>query len=283
MLHQSFCMLPGVGLPTEQRWWLAGVTDLHQLANHPAIPVAKARMAAHKVPPLADALEAGELDVCARALPSSETWRLAVGNYHRAAFLDIETTGMGDESHITAIALAGVDAASGPGFGARTYVHGDNLEAFADDILHFDLLVTYNGRCFDVPVIERELAITLPKAHVDLRFALAGIGVKGGLKGCEKCLGLDRDDGLEGLDGYFAVLLWEYYQNTGDARVLETLLAYNVADVLSLPHLLHHVVCTRLAETPFATELACESPKVPANPHTAHRDVVAMVRGHYGI
>jgi len=43
------------------------------------------------------------------------------------------------------------------------------------------------------------------------------------LKFCEKALGLDRGD-LDGVDGYFAVLLWRDYQKKHNEKALETLL-----------------------------------------------------------
>ena len=62
---------------------------------------------------------------------------------------------------------------------------------------------------------------------------LSRLGYKGGLKGCEKQLGLDRHE-LDGVDGYTAVLLWQEYTRTRNTRALDTLLAYNIQDVLNL-------------------------------------------------
>jgi len=49
--------------------------------------------------------------------------------------------------------------------------------------------------------------IELNQVHIDLRYVLRSLGYTGGLKGCEKQAGIDRGN-LEGVDGYFAVLLW---------------------------------------------------------------------------
>ena len=46
-------------------------------------------------------------------------------------------------------------------------------------------------------------------------------------------MGLDRGY-LEGVDGYFAVLLWREYELYHDQEALETLLAYNIADTVNL-------------------------------------------------
>ena len=36
----------------------------------------------------------------------------------------------------------------------RTYVRGRNLDAFAKDIQAYRLLITYNGKSFDQPLLE---------------------------------------------------------------------------------------------------------------------------------
>ena len=107
---------------------------------------------------------------------------------------------------------------------------------FKRDIKKYHVLVTYSGKCFDVPFIEREFGITLPPAHLDLRYILSSIGIKGGLKHCEHQLGLGRGE-LEGIDGFFAVLLWKDYL-AGNKSALDTLLAYNIKDTVNLEKLM---------------------------------------------
>jgi|GEM_PF-864300 len=220
MLSRTFIHLPGVGQATERKLWKAGVASWQDyLSREELLPAARRGLVARGLAASEERLAAGDAEWFAQSLPAAESWRLASHFMARAAYVDIETTGLGETSHITAIALY-------DGERARTYVHGVNLEAFADDIRAFDLLVTFNGRCFDAPIIERELKIRLPSAHVDLRHVLKSVGLRGGLKSCEKQLRLDREE-LDGVDGYFAVLLWHEYETTGDPAALETLLAYN--------------------------------------------------------
>lgn len=166
------------------------------------------------------------------ALPAQEQWRLFPHFKHSAAYVDIETSGLHSDCYITTVALY-------DGQRVRVYVQGDNLEAFADDILPYKLLVTWNGRCFDAPILRKALQIPLDKgvmAHLDLRPVFRKLGMRGGLKRVEHRLGLSRDE-LEGVDGLIAVRLWQAYMRRNDRRYLETLLAYNVADVLSLEFL----------------------------------------------
>ena len=53
------------------------------------------------------------------------------------------------------------------------------------------------------------------------------------------------------LDGWCAVLLWQYHEQ-GAEGALETLLRYNLEDVVHLPTLLALVYNTRLQRLPFA-------------------------------
>jgi hypothetical protein len=140
--------------------------------------------------------------------------------------------------------------------------------------------VTYNGKLFDLPILRRCLRCPLDQAHIDLRYVLAGIGLKGGLKGCERKVGLARP-GLEDVDGFVAVLLWHEYQRRRDRRVLHTLLAYNVQDTVNLEALMVHAHNAWLdqLDVPFAA--ACRLPAAPrpANPFTPDPDVLLRVLG----
>jgi uncharacterized protein len=275
MLTNTFCHIPGIGQIRERKLWDAGLhcwdTALENGQRHPQLLSHFALQTLHESKVRLDNNDATWF---ARKLPKTETWRLCSHFHNCAAFVDIETTSGPGPVQITTIALF-------DGNRLCTYVNGRNLEDFCDDILGYPMLVTFNGRCFDGPVIERQLRVTLPAAHVDLRFMLRSIGYQGGLKACEKQLGLYREE-LEGLDGYFAVLLWHEYQATGDERVLETLLAYNTADVLSMPVLLNHAYETKLRNTPFYP-CPLPSPKIPQTPYRAHKDVIHRIRKRFGI
>ena len=132
-------------------------------------------------------------------MPAAESWRLFGDFRGDCAYLDIETTGMESFDQITTIALY-------DGRTIRTYVQGRNLMDFIQDVSAYQVLITYNGKSFDVPFLTRCLHCRLDQAHIDLRHVLASLGVRGGLKSCERQLGLARP-GLEDVDGYVAVLL----------------------------------------------------------------------------
>ena len=75
--------------------------------------------------------------------------------------------------------------------------------------------------------------LALPPLHVDLRFLLARLGYRGGLKKIEPRFGIQRPGEVDGMDGYMAVILWERHQR-GDRTALELLLQYNREDVVNL-------------------------------------------------
>ena len=79
--------------------------------------------------------------------------------------------------------------------------------------------------------------IQLNHAQIDLRYTLASLGFRGGLKSCEQQLGLKRY-GLDGIDGYFAIHLWNDYYYNANQKALETLLAYNIEDCINLEKLM---------------------------------------------
>ena len=116
----------------------------------------------------------------------------------------------------------------------RQFVQGFNLQEFPQVLAEFDLLVTFNGTQFDLPVLKAYFPeLSLPPAHVDLRFLMARLGFKGGLKKIEPRFGIHRPKAVDGMDGYAAVLLWQRYQR-GDKGALDLLLSYNREDVVNL-------------------------------------------------
>ena len=276
MIRHTFCHLPGVGARTEQRLWSAGLTTW------------EAALAPQRLSPLARRLSADALRESAarharpdpawfaERLPAVQSWRLFADFRASCAYLDIETTGMGPADTVTTIALY-------DGRSIRTYVRDRNLPDFVRDVRAYSLLITYNGKSFDVPILERCLSCRLPQAHIDLRHVLASLGLRGGLKSCERQLGLARP-GLEDVDGFVAVLLWRRFRRRSDWRALEALLAYNVQDTVNLERLMVHAYNTHLAgltEAPFAPACRLPLPPAPANPFQPDAETVRQVLREY--
>jgi len=277
VLEHTFCHVPTIGPKTERRLWRHGILswdDALATQNLP-LPPAKADAVRREAEASAAHLAARDAAYFAQRLAAEHDWRLFGEFRHSVAYLDIETTGMGGpDDYITAIGLY-------DGRSFRQFVYDDNLLDFRDAIEQYRLLVTYNGKCFDLPFIRGFLGLPMRQAHIDLRYALARLGYRGGLKGCERQLGLDRGD-LAGLDGFFAVRLWFDYQNNGNRRALETMLAYNAADVLNLQTLMVFAYNRMLDATPFAEEYRLPEPKPATNPWQADSETIERIRWEMG-
>jgi len=163
----------------------------------------------------------------------------------------------------------------------KTYVNGQNLDDFIEDIEQYKVIVTYNGKSFDIPFIESFFNIRLNQAQIDLRYVLYSLGFRGGLKGVERQLGTDRGD-LRDIDGFFAVLLWNEYQKSGDQNALDTLLAYNVQDTVTLENLMVTAYNMKLRETPFYDKLLIEDSITPAYPFKADLATIDRIKNSSG-
>lgn len=275
MLRKTFCHVPGIGIKAEQRLWDAGAVSWDTVdAAGEALSARRREVLVRHLEESHRQLAAHNPRFFAETLPAGEHWRLYSDFCDSVAYLDIETTGLGGPGdHITTIALY-------DGRTIRHYVHGRNLAEFARDIQAYRLLVTYNGKCFDLPFLRTTFGLALDQPHIDLRYVLASLGYKGGLKGCEKRLGLDRGD-LANVDGYFAVLLWHEFKRRGNPDALETLLAYNIRDVVNLEPLLVKAYNLKAAQTPFGPGMALSLPVPPPEPFRAHAPTVNRLLRQY--
>ncbi|MBI4854012.1 MAG: ribonuclease H-like domain-containing protein [Acidobacteria bacterium] len=249
MLKHTFLHIPRVGKLTEQKIWQSGIQtwdDAIQAAHFPKLGMSEILIKSF-IEDSYLALEQHDISFFNKHLPGSETWRLYPKISHdlslRIAYLDIETTGM--DCYLDNITVIGVY----DGNEVKQYIKGQNLLEFRDYIEEFDLLVTFNGKVFDVPVLKAAIPkLHMPKAHIDLRYVLKQINLKGGLKSIERQTGFAREqDELGQLDGYDAILLWRLHQR-GDSRALPTLLRYNAEDVVGLKPLLE-LACNRLIKS----------------------------------
>jgi uncharacterized protein len=142
------------------------------------------------------------------------------------AYLDIETAFDGS---ITVVGIYRPDAGTIQLVGGG--VHDVALYAALDGA---QTLVTFNGTCFDLPVLRRRLLADLKHefGHSDLMYVCRRKGLKGGLKKIEQQLGIGR--ATAGLSGYDAPRLWQRYETHGDEAALTLLLHYNREDVVNL-------------------------------------------------
>jgi uncharacterized protein YprB with RNaseH-like and TPR domain len=233
MLKNTFLHIPGLGLKSEQRIWSSGIHSWDDLlrGNLAFFSQKRTDLLKRGIDESLEHLSRNNPNYFGERLPSNQSWRIFPEFRELTAYLDIETTGLDScFNEITTIALY-------DGKSVFTYVQGHNLGQFKHDIRKYKIIVTYNGKCFDVPFIESYLGIQLNQVQIDLRYLLRSLGYTGGLKACEKKAGIYRGE-LDGIDGFFAVLLWNDYQKNKSPESLETLLAYNIQDVVNLEFLM---------------------------------------------
>jgi uncharacterized protein len=273
MLRNTFCHIPGVGLKTERGFWSQGIRSwedalangLTEESSYKTV-LMKTRVIESRI-----CLEKGDASYFARSLPVNELWRLFGDFKDSVAYLDIETSPMRQTPNgITTIAMY-------DGKNIFHYVRGQNLADFVEDIQNYKIIVTYNGKSFDIPVIEKSFGIRIKQPQIDLRYLLKSLGYTGGLKGCEKKLGLDRHE-LDGVDGYFAVLFWNDFRRNNNRKALETLLAYNILDAVNLHQLMVMAYNLKLQQTPFFDEHRLDIPPTVQNPFEADMDTINRIR-----
>ena len=283
MLKNTFLHIPGIGAKTESRLWEAGAMDwgsFDPCCTNGLSPAKKAF-----VRKLLDEserhLQQDDPWYFYKRLNARFHWRFFPEFRHLTAYLDIETTGL--SAHYDNITVIGL-------FDSHSfyyYVKDENLDDFREDIDKYKVIITYNGKCFDIPFIREAMGMAMNQTHIDLRFVLNSLGFSGGLKGCERTAGIHRGD-VTGVDGYDAVVLWNLYRMTGDDRALETLVAYNFQDVANLERLMVMAYNMKLKKTPFFESHALPLPPSPDVPFKGHADILEKIktieaRGHWGI
>ncbi|MBA3238709.1 MAG: ribonuclease H-like domain-containing protein [Parachlamydiaceae bacterium] len=178
-----------------------------------------------------EALAKNDFHYFKNALKPKEHWRLS--KMGKIAYVDIETTGLSRWSD--EITLIGIF----DGSVSHIYVNGKNLQDARDKLNEFDIVVTFNGKQFDMPFIEEYFSHKYDIVHLDLRYMLKEFGLQGGLKRIETQLGINRGSDLAGVDGFEAVRLWNQYKR-GNQGALQKLLRYNEQDIVNLKTLLEY-------------------------------------------
>jgi len=232
LLEHTFIHIPGIGPKTERHLWRHGILTWKQYLRNKKTLFSPARDAFVRQNLEASIENIDNIRFFQNRLSSADIWRVFNMFKDKAVYLDIETSGLCQGvDEITIIGLY-------DGKAVKTFVQGINLAEFESEITSYQLIITFNGAQFDLPFIRRQFPnISLPPAHIDLRFFLKKLGYRGGLKAIEKSFGLHRDSTIDGMDGYEAVLLWKAYQ-WGDESALDRLILYNTADIVHLKPLM---------------------------------------------
>jgi uncharacterized protein len=247
LLRNSFIHMPGVGPSTERWLWGQGMRNwadclsrkTSRICGYPMTSNLRASARESEI-----SLHAGNAAYFDRLLPKSESWRMYADFKDSAAFVDVETTGHLGQGEITVIGLF-------DGIRTKVFVKGKNLNDFKDEIRKYSLLVTYNGKRFDVPFMCSYFGdIFVRMGHIDLQYTFQHLGYTGGLKSIQEQLGYRREGLLSRLDGRAAIWLWEEYEK-GSKKALNTLLRYNLEDVVVLQSLVEAAYNESCRKLPF--------------------------------
>lgn len=236
MLQKTFIHLDGIGCATERKLWHKGVLSWHDLLAHGMQHLPGSRREAVQCGVRASIRHyaAGNWDFFDKALPPAQKWRAGGAAPQNILFLDIETTGLTEADAITMIGTFN-------GRESKTFIAGINLEEASRLINACSILITFNGTCFDLPLIRRRFRdLSENHIHIDLRYPLHWLGLHGGLKAIERQMGIARSPETARLDGWDAVRLWNQYLG-GRREALDLLKKYNAEDVRNLKPLLDRV------------------------------------------
>lgn len=280
MLRHTFIHVPRVGEVTERRLWRSGIRTWDDLSssNGPSLSPGLEHCIRSHVSSSQCALSRGNAAFFDRWLPRSELWRMYPDFSHSCIFLDIETTGISHGwNDITVVGTY-------DGRETRVFVKGKNLLDFPRYIKRhakrYAMLVTYNGRQFDVPFLKAKFPdLELPTAHIDLRFVTNRLGLLGGLKGVERRLSLNREGSLQEVDGFMAVKLWHEYRR-GSPTALDTLIRYNLEDVVGLKAIVERAYNMAIGKLPVPVQPLKVGPR-PRLSLPYDSELISWLKGRY--
>jgi uncharacterized protein len=165
----------------------------------------------------------------------------------RWAFLDTETTGLAGGSGTYAF-LTGVGRIVPKGFRVRQFFLREYAEersalaALAEHLSEFDVLITYNGKTYDQPLLETRYRMSRQKApfarlgHLDLLHGARRLW-KLRLESCrlvqleQQILGFERDGDVA---GEFIPYIYFEYLRSREACALIPIFHHNAMDILTL-------------------------------------------------
>jgi len=235
-LENLLSYLPGIGKKTEKNLRDHGINTWNDILSLPSTPYLNQKRLDSLKEVIRDykkQLSKDPVNFIEKTFKQKDKFVLFDDFKDSVAYFDIETTGLSPfSSYTTTVAVW-------DGSKIKTFVRDENLDEFQGYIDQYKLLVSFYGSCFDAPFLTQEQQIDFSKhLHIDLCFVLRSLGYSGGLKNIEIKFGINRGE-LAGFDGAMAVQLWHKYKSTNDRDYLETLLAYNVEDVINLEYLMH--------------------------------------------
>lgn len=209
-------------------------------------------------------LDGQELSIARRLLQDAGI----TGDVDSTLFLDTETTGLsgGTGTHVF---LVGVGRFEGDRFTVRQYFMrhpGEEramLDAIERDVRDSSCLITYNGRTFDVPLLETRYRMhhhrfPSPEQHLDLLHPVRAVW-KHRLPSCslgtveEHILGVQRVDDAP---GWMIPQMYFSYLQSRRVETLRSVFSHNLLDIVSL---------ARLAGLVHGFQAGIESPAHPTD------------------
>ncbi|MDX1957038.1 MAG: ribonuclease H-like domain-containing protein [Leptospiraceae bacterium] len=237
MIETSFLHLKGIGQKKLNLLREKGIQTWEDALLKPELlpfKSEKKNLIINEIMESKSALDNEDIHFLSKKLHKTERWKVLDKFFNRISYFDIETDGY--TNRITLICCL---------HKGRVYkfLREDNLDMFLEILDDMELAVSFNGASFDVPVILYNFHIPeFPVPHIDLRWVLYFLGIKGGLKSIEKRLEIQRPNDLEGVDGFFAIELWNRWKQFGDREALLMLERYCASDVISLFYITAKVI-----------------------------------------
>lgn len=225
MIRNSFVFLERINKKKEASFWRQEINswnDFLQAGKIKGISKEKKFYYDRKIKQARQALLNEDSVYFSEILPQKETWRLYGYFKEQCCFLDLEIDSYGK------IILLGI----ADEFNTKIFIRNVNLEKYLieKELKNYKLMITFNGSCFDLPKLRKQLKLEINVPHIDLKPICINLGLKGGLKEVEKQLNIRRPQNLRGNP----VDLWKAFHASGDNEWLDLLIDYNKEDVENL-------------------------------------------------
>lgn len=243
--ENSFIPVYGIGDTIEKKLWRAGVTTWDEF-NDSVLGPKRTERVRNFIEDAQRELAAENAVFFNETFPAGTHWRLYENFREDSCFIDIETTGLSKyQDRVTVVTLHH----SGE---TNTLVRGMNLtrERLREELSDVKLLVTFNGKQFDIPFLAQDFGIEPAIPHVDLRFLCRNLGLGSQLETVESELGVPRSH--TNVDGRDAIRMWYEYERDNNVDSLNKLVAYNREDTVNLESILD-VVSNQLHNEVFET------------------------------
>ncbi len=216
---------------------------------------------------------------------------LASADLRSLAFIDTETTGLAGGAGTLAF-LVGVGVCDGDDFILRQYFLRDPAEedalltALVNDLADYTGWVTFNGKSFDLPLLETRLTLNRQRGalgtrpHLDLLMPARRL-YRGRLESCslgtleQHILHLTREQ--DDVPGALIPQMYLDYLRTHDAHEMRRVIYHNAIDILSMVTLMGYML--EVFGERFKIQDSNLKPQAP-NPNLQAEDLLRLAQWH---